>query len=97
MSKHDTTYNGWANYETWVTKLWMDNSEGECTYWGELAELMVKRNEPPQVFAEIIKEIKEESMLILPNSGWLTDLVQGSIDNVNWYEIAESLMEDNRD
>ena len=24
----DRKYNGWTNYETWVTKLWMDNDEG---------------------------------------------------------------------
>lgn len=26
-------YNGWANYETWAVKLWIDNEEGSYRYW----------------------------------------------------------------
>lgn len=26
MSKDEKGYNGWENYETWATKLWLDNS-----------------------------------------------------------------------
>ena len=31
-------YNGFNNYETWVVKLWLDNSEGDYNYWQEAAE-----------------------------------------------------------
>jgi hypothetical protein len=31
-------YNGWANYETWAVKLWMDNDPGEYEHWRETAQ-----------------------------------------------------------
>ena len=29
----DTTYNGWANYETWAIKLWIDNEALRLHEW----------------------------------------------------------------
>lgn len=28
----EKNYNGWANYETWLVKLWIDNEEGSSSY-----------------------------------------------------------------
>jgi hypothetical protein len=34
----NNNYNGWTNYETWVTALWIDNDQNSYNYRNELAE-----------------------------------------------------------
>ena len=37
-------YNGWANYETWIVKLWLDNEETSYRFWGDMAHQLA--NDP---------------------------------------------------
>ena len=37
MSKQDTEYNGWSNYETWNVHLWLTNSEDSQQHWNTRA------------------------------------------------------------
>ena len=34
----DTTYNGWTNWDTWNTSLWIDDNESSYHYFTELAD-----------------------------------------------------------
>ena len=36
-------YNGWTNYETWATALWLDNERESYDYWREQAREHRKR------------------------------------------------------
>lgn len=99
----DKTYNGWTNYETWVTALWLDNDFDLYT------ELNIKAKE---LYAEATKEyniedsIKEATYklsleiksLIEDNTptteGVYADLLNASISEINWYEIAEHYTND---
>lgn len=85
-------YNGWTNYETWLVKLWMDNDQGSQEFFADLAETYLKRNTSVSSFAD---QIKEEHEAMLPEvSGFAADLLNGAMSEVNWQEIAESLLND---
>ena len=84
-------YNGWSNYETWAAKLWMDNEEGGYRYWQSEA----RRARDASSLAAQLKDEHEEA---LPDvSGLAGDLLWAAFGEIDWYEIAESLIEDNEE
>jgi hypothetical protein len=97
-------YNGWTNYETWLVKLWMDNEQSEYEYWQSLAsEWVMEADENTDMmdvtyaFADSIKEYhmdRIEDKLDGKLVGFIADLLNASMNEVNWYEIAEHLLED---
>jgi hypothetical protein len=101
------TYNGWTNYETWVVKLWMDNEEGTYNFWVEqtrnvyesalpkygLSQKEIAKSELADCLKEQHEEMREEWK---ENSATVfDDLMNAAMSEINWYEIAEALIEDN--
>lgn len=81
-------YNGWTNYETWLVKLWMDNDQGSYNYFQEMA----RENDNARDLADAIKEAHEA---MLPDlEGFPADLMNAAMSEVNWREIAESILGD---
>ncbi len=99
----DQKYNGWTNYETWVTKLWMDNDEGSYNYWSEVTDEIYRDGVADKPFtkkeraaldlADMLKEQHEDANPI-EDASVFSDLMGAALSSVNWYEIAESLIED---
>jgi len=98
-------YNGWTNYETWVVNLWMDNEEGSYRYWREQAEeawesALEDRRYPNQTQAESAKcqladRLKAEHEESAPElEGVFADLLNAAMSEVNWYEIAEHMIDE---
>ena len=86
----DKKYHGWTNYETWVVKLWMNNEPGPQEYWSEQAQAYV--DDSPHGLAEQLRREHED---ILPDlKGFAADLLSAAMSEVNWHEIAESLIND---
>ncbi len=101
-------YNGWFNYETWLVNLWMGNEEGSSDYYAEMAQerwdnatstaYATREQVATCDLAEMIKDEYEDSMADLLESKKLqssvwADLLNASLSEVNWDEIAEHLIE----
>ena len=82
------TYNGWTNYETWCTKLWMDNDEYSYREYQRMARSANSAYE----LAKMIEAEHEEMMPEL--TGVFADLLGAAMSEVNWDEIAEHMYED---
>jgi len=96
----DQKYNGWTNYETWCVNLWMDNEEGTHDYWREQAKELRSRIggstlQPRRLQWELADMLKTEHEEALPDlQGFAADLLNAAMSEVNWDEIATSLLAD---
>ena len=87
-------YNGWSNYETWNVKLWMDN-DGSDQYWNEQAEEIAKQYGKDNSASYLADMLKEEMNENAPDLGasCFSDLLSAALSEVDWYEIAEAILE----
>jgi len=90
-------YNGWSNYETWNVKLWIDNDEGSYNYWREAVQQAWededhdKQNTITRVADMLESEHKENVPEV---TGTYADLLGAALSEVDWFEIAEALVND---
>jgi hypothetical protein len=96
----DKTYNGWTNYETWLVKLWMDNDGGSYGHYQDVAQEAASQADKPEdavpdLADQLKQEYEEAADELLPGeaSVW-HDLINGALAEVNWYEIAEHMIEE---
>ena len=96
----DNKYNGWANYQTWLANLYYDQ------LFQEFAEsyTLVKSEYDETGKYNLAKSFKEcfENYLedcgtmygeVLPKTGFLADLLNGALNEIDWYDIAESYLD----
>jgi hypothetical protein len=78
------SYNGWTNYETWLAALWFDNDRGvqrALQFAADAAEL----KEAAEQYLTYNQEIE---------SGWLSDILNAYLSEVNWREVFEKINEE---
>ncbi len=76
-------YNGWTNWETWNCNLWYDD------FFVDEA-----RTQTAEDLAEYIENfVRGVEFFGVPNSGLARDLLEQSLSEVDWLEIAEAYIE----
>ena len=93
-------YNGYTNYETWVVALWIDNEQGSSEYWESIAAELSSPDSPEYIsdentqkcrLADLLKDENEEALPEL--QGFAADLLNAGFSEVDWYDIAENLIQ----
>lgn len=92
------TYNGWSNYETWCMALWIGNDQASYLHAQALAEAEVEvpawttRTEArTAALATALCDWQEE---LRPDLGAtvFSDLLGAAFSEIDWYEIASSII-----
>jgi len=92
----DNKYNGWTNFETWNFNLWITNEEADYNYALELAGESTDRWELSKKLEEWADSMAEDYKYIEQFSGFIMDMINSSIKEVNFYEEAEHLWEEKK-
>ena len=94
------TYNGYANYETWLISVQIDNDQHSIEFFVDAAKhhydisedqkYFTKKEEAIISFAEYMKEWYEENINI---GGLWRDMILAALGTVDWHELAGKYME----
>ena len=106
LTENDSRHMGWENYETWAVALWLSNERSSYVYWRRQAETSIQ-NAPHvhQVKAGIWTESQAacyrladqlceaiQSASPIEEPTLYSDLLAAAFGEVDWHEIAQSLI-----
>ena len=91
-------YNGWTNYETWIFNLWITNEESDYEYALELAEESENKYGLSKKLEEWAEEMASDALTAYEYThGFIKDMVNSSVGEVNFYEVATHLWEERQE
>lgn len=81
--RKEFSYNGWASYETWLVSVWEF-----VDYFYDSAQdqgmTQVSKDWCKDMFMDMVSND-------IPRDGIISDLVNGAIDRIDWYDISDSV------
>lgn len=90
MQTEDTKYNGWTNYATWRVNLEMFDGIDPRDYWADEID--------EDSAYDLSKQLEEFALNIIDEDGTreglAVDYARAFLADVNWYEIAEHMLDD---
>ena len=87
-----TKYNGWSNHSTWMVNLWFDNFD--FTEDLEMFERCETNDDVNDVIAEYISVTVDEYIELYNREGFILDVIQSTLNEVDYHEIAEQYLQD---
>jgi len=91
-------YNGWTNYETWNFNLWITNEESDHSVALELAFDSENPYELSKKLEEWAEDMASDALTSYEYThGFIKDMVNSSVGEVNFYEVAFHLWEERQD
>ena len=93
FTMNDKTYNGWTNYATWRVNLEIfDNWRlGDIAGYEDQEPETAEAYELGQILKQYVEELLDEQS---PSDGIANAYAHAFIDEVNWFEIAQHMIED---
>jgi len=89
-------YNGWTNYETWLCNLWFENFE--FTDQMHLFEDCEDNCDVLDIIEEYIKstveEVVEYSLSPSDQNGFINDMLNSAVSEIDFRDIAEHYVDD---
>ena len=90
INDSDNRYNGWTNYATWRVNLEIFDGLNPVEYWPELVG-GGHANELSKHLSEYADEVITEYGC--RRDGLAVDYARAFLQDVNWYEIAENMID----
>ena len=88
-------YNGWSNFETWNFNLCITNNEGDYRHALQLTEDSINKYELSKDLEEWAEDMADDVLRSYEYAhGFIKDMVNTSIKEVNFYEVAEHLWDE---